>query len=209
MTSIQSTVAVALVVSATYHAAAQVASFHAWLEAPAVVQAGDSFTVQLWVGAESELFMPSNYFSGVQCGFEVHGDLLAFQSLTSITTHLFRIPGTPDGSWLRDVMVWQANGVPGFSVDFRNPIPILTFDVQTTPGTTGRLAIDIRPFADSSDPLFFWTLEEGTSNWINTSDPGVTLTTKGTAIRVIPAPGAGAVLGLAGFAALRRPRRLP
>ena len=207
MTSIQATVATVLVISASYHAAAQVASFHAWLEAPSAVQAGDSFTVQLWVAAESELFTPSNYFSAVLCGFEVYGDLSTFQNLTPVSSHLPKLSaGTPDETWLRDVIVWQSDALPGLLIDFRNPIPVLSFEVMTTSGSRGFLSVGIQSYTGRSDPLFEWTLQQYEAAWITTSDPGVTLLTTGTSIRVIPTPASAALLSLAAFITSRRRR---
>ncbi len=207
MTSVRTTVAVALVVSATYHAAAQVASFHAWLEAPSVVQAGDSFTVQLWVSAESELFSPTNYFSTAYIGFEVSGDLTAFHSLTPVSSNLPSFSsGTPDENSLRDVWIWQSDAFPGVLIDFNNPILVLTFDVLTREDSHGLLSVDIRPHSGRVDPWFEWTLQQYEAAWISTSDPDVTLLTAGTTIRVIPAPASAALLSLAVLAASRRRR---
>ncbi len=190
-------------------AGAQTREFRTWFEAPQTVMAGETFQVWMW-GTYEEHGMPatSGYMNGVGASIEVSGNLGAFASISQVQDglQLMMNRGTPDGPWLRDFIVGQAD-VPGVTIDDRNPLPILMFEIETRAGTTGLLHVDLRPPTDESVPYLVWYYPDvGPDNWPNTTDPDVSLITTTATIRVIPAP-ASAIMLVFGSLALTRRRR--
>ncbi|MBX3321921.1 MAG: hypothetical protein KF757_02910 [Phycisphaeraceae bacterium] len=188
-------------------ALAQTREFRAWFEAPQTVVAGETFQVWMWATYEEDGTPASDgWYSGVQASIEVSGTLAAFDTISNVRDGLpFRLPpGTPDGPWLRDFLVFQAP-VPGSPFNDSVPLPVLMVEVTTRSSTTGWLHIDLRPASDQNLPWLSWW-DDRTSDWINTLDSGVGLMTSTATIRVIPAPASAALLGLAVFSLSRRRR---
>ena len=187
-------------------AEAQDGTFRTWFETPESVVAGESFEVQMWASFEGDLLKPEGWFAGVQASFEVTGSVAAFQELSPLTNGLgfIQSPGTPNGTWLFDVSTSQAPGGTEF-FDDSNPLPVLTFDVVTSANSTGILNIAIQPGFGHNLPLLGWTVD-GIDDFIYTDDPNIALIATPTSVHVIPAPGAAALLALAGFGTKRRRR---
>lgn len=190
-------------------ALAQTREFRAWFEAPQSVMAGE--TIQVWMWATYEVDgVPetAGHMDSVVGSIEVFGDLGAFSHISPLRNGLALIldRGTPDGPWLRDFMTVQPYGVPGVIIDERNPLPILMFEIETTPNTTGLLHLDLRPFTDESIPHLSWFYPFADPfYWVITTDPDVSLIATTATIRVIPAP--ASVIMLAFGSALTRRRR--
>ena len=167
--------------------------------------AGETFEVQMWASFEGELLRPEGWFAGASASYEIAGDLETFGSISTLTRSLMFLfqEGTPDANWLRDVFTGQVD-MPG-NFDPGNPLHVLSFDIETTANNTGILDINLRPHSTWGVPLLGWSID-GSDNYAETNDPNIALIATPASVRVIPAPGAGAVLALAGVAALRRRR---
>ena len=187
---------------------AQDGTFRTWFETPDTVMAGDTFDVRMWASFEGDLLRPGGYFSAALANFEVSGDLDTFEAISPLTFGLSFIfnEGTPDGPWLRDVFTAQHPALP--DVNFSNPILVLGFEVTTSANSIGTLDVDIRPGFDPDMPLLEWSINgTGTSDDIvRTTDPNIALIATTATVRVVPAPGAAAVLALAGVVTVRRRR---
>ncbi len=196
-------------------ALAQDKVFRAWFEAPQTVMAGETVQVWMWATYEEDGQPPSSlqaHIDSAAGSIEVSGDLTAFANISQLREGMYYIfdRGTPDGPWLRDFITGQPVGVPGVIIDERNPLPILMFEIETTPETTGLLHVDLRPFTGQSVPILSWFDPlAGPHYWIITTDPDVSLITTTATIRVIPTPSIGVVFGLAGFVTLSRRRLQP
>jgi hypothetical protein len=190
-------------------APAQDKVFRAWFEAPQTVMAGESFQVWMWASYEENgLPATSGYMNGVGASIEVSGNLGAFASISQLQDglQLMMNRGTPDGPWLRDFIVGQAD-VPGVTIDDRNPLPILMFEIETRAGAAGLLHVDLRSLTNESVPYLVWYYPDvGSDNWPNTSDPGVSLITTTATIHVIPSPASAALLCHATLILARRRR---
>ena len=190
-------------------ALAQARQFRAWFEAPQTVVAGDTFQVWMWATYEENGLPATNgYMNGVGASIEVSGNLGAFASISQLQDglQLMMNRGTPDGPWLRDFIVGQAD-IPGVTIDDRNPLPILMFEIETRAGAAGLLHMDLRPLTDESVPYLVWYYPDvGSDNWPNTNDPGVSLFTTTASIRVIPTPASAAMLAFGSLAFTRRRR---
>ncbi len=190
-------------------ASAQTREFRAWFEAPQTVMAGE--TVQVWMWATYEVNGVAETAGNMESAvgsIEVSGDLAAFTSISQLRHGMYYIfdRGTPDGPWLRDFITGQPQ-VPGVIVDDRNPLPILMFEIETTPETTGLLHVDLRPYADYPTAILYWYYADlGSENWPNTLDPGISFFTTPATIRVIPAPASAIMLAFGSFALTRRRR---
>lgn len=194
-------------------AQAQEHMFRTWFEAPDTVLAGETFQVWLWATYEvdGQTVPPdehvSTYLYGVYGSVEIAGDLPVFASISPILDGLYRLDsGTSDGAWLHEFVVFQTEEVPGFYVDFCNPLAMAMFEVTTTASTHGDLEIHLRPPSNLGVPYVGWW-DGPTSDWIATNDPGVGLFAESITVRVIPAPAALGVLALMGIGAARRRHR--
>lgn len=197
-----------LTVAIPSFALAQDKVFRTWFEAPQTVMAGETFQVWMWgtykIDGVSETVGHMDSAAG---SIEVSGDLDAFTSISQLRNGGMPLTldrGTPDGPWLRDFITGQPYGVPGVIIDERNPLPILMFEIGTTPQTMGLLHVDLRPFADQFVPILSWYYPNEPNPWVITTDPGVSLITTTATIRVIPAP--SAYLSLVILVAWRRRR---
>ncbi|MBX3324075.1 MAG: hypothetical protein KF757_13930 [Phycisphaeraceae bacterium] len=187
---------------------AQDRQFRAWFEAPETVLAGDTFQVWMWATYEVNGIPETvGNMDSALGSIEVSGDLVAFANVSQLLQGLFYFfeRGTPDGPWLRDFAIGQPQ-VPGAIIDERNPLPILMFEIETTPDTTGLLHVNLRPYAEYLTAILYWRDPDLSSeNWPNTLDPGISLSTSSATIRIIPAP--ASVIMLAFGSALTRRRR--
>lgn len=189
---------------------AQEHMFRTWFEAPESVMAGETFQVWLWATYEIDgLTVPpdehvSTYLYSVYGSVEIAGDLPAFASISPILDGLYRlISGTPDGSWLHDFVVLQAEGLPGAYVAYSNPLAMAMFEVTTAASSRGDLEVHLRPPSDLGVPYVGWW-DGPTSDWIATNDPGVGLFAESITVRVIPAPAPLGLLVLAPLASRRK-----
>ena len=191
-------------------AEAQDGTFRTWFETPDTVLAGETFEVRMWVSFESDLFPPHSDggFTFSDVSFEVSGDLDAFAEISPLTSGLGGILsfGTPDGPWLRNASTWQ-HPINQLFVS-ANPVTVLVFEVTTAADSIGTLDIDIRPgFFNNDIPLLEWYIGGNDGDiYVNTNDPNIALIATPASVRVIPAPGVGVLLALAGHGALRRRR---
>ncbi len=206
----QLAVLAAVPVLAPSPAQAQEHMFRAWFEAPETATAGESFQVWLWATYEVDGVAaparPEYYFAEIFGSIQVGGALRAFESISPVLDGLdLRLDsGTPNGPWLRDFLIGQGEGLPGFQVDYRNPLRIIMFEIKTAVSTRGELDVYLRAPSGLDIPSLAWW--DGDSNdWIMTTQPGVGLITESITVRVIPAP-AGVVLLALGGAASRRHR---
>lgn len=190
-------------------ASAQTREFRAWFEAPETVLAGDTFQVWMWATYEVNGIPETvGNMDSALGSIEVSGDLVAFANVSQLLQGLFYFfeRGTPDGPWLRDFAIGQPQ-VPGAIIDERNPLPILMFEIETTPDTTGLLHVNLRPYADYPTAILYWYDPRlGLENSPNTLDPGISLLTSSATIRVIPTPASAALLCLATLMPARRRR---
>ncbi|GAB4385648.1 MAG: hypothetical protein Kow0022_12380 [Phycisphaerales bacterium] len=188
---------------------AQDVAFRTWFDLPETVLAGHTIQVWLWASFEVDNVPAADgWFNGLYGSIEVSGDLAAFSSISEVQDGLsvWLSPGTPDGPWLRDVFVIQVYGWPGIEFDDRNPLPVLMFEVATTPETTGNLQVDLRPPSDRTSPLLTWRDDDGI-DWVDSDGPGVGLTASSGLVRVIPTPSCVGLLASAALAARRRRTR--
>ncbi|MBX3321561.1 MAG: hypothetical protein KF757_01085 [Phycisphaeraceae bacterium] len=208
MTRLVVILAACLIAAIPSLALAQDKVFRAWFEAPQTVMAGE--TVQVWMWAIYEIDSVPETVGNMDAAvgsIEVSGDLAAFTSISQLRNGLALIldRGTPDGPWLRDFMTVQPHG-PGINIDERNPIPMLMFEIETTPQTTGLLHVDLRPFTNESIPYLSWFYLDGPDHWTSTTDPDVSLITTTATIRIIPAPASAAMLAFGSLGFTRRRR---
>lgn len=198
-----------LIVAIPSLALAQDRQFRAWFEAPQTVMAGE--TVQVWMWATYEVDgVPETvgHMDSAEGSIEVSGDLAAFASISQLLHGMYYIfdRGTPNGPWLRDFITGQPQ-VPGVIIDERNPLPILMFEIETMPDTTGLLHVDLRPYTDYPTAILYWYDPNlGIKNSPNTLDPDISFLVSAATIRVIPAPASAALLSLATLMPARRRR---
>lgn len=192
-------------------AQAQEHMFHAWFEAPETVTAGESFQVWLWVTYEVDGVAaparPEYYFAEIFGSIQVGGALQAFESISPVLDGLdLRLDsGTPNGPWLRDFLIGQGEGLPGFEVDYGNPLRIIMFEITTAVSTRGVLDVYLRSPSGLDIPSLAWW--DGDNNdWIMTTQPGVGLISEPMSVRVIPAPAGVVVFALASLGVARRRR---
>lgn len=191
-------------------ALAQEHVFRTWFDAPETVMAGDMFQVWMWATYEVDgATVPGDpgYFWTTHASVEVTGSLDAFDSISPILDGLYLPdPGTPDGNWLRDFIVFQVQA-PGFYVDYGNPLRLLMFEITTSPGSLGQLELHLRAPTDLDIPYLSWLGDHEiatTSYGSSVPDVFAGLVSEPFTVRVIPAPTSFGLLMLAPFASRRR-----
>ena len=183
-----------------------------WMEAPAQVQAGESFEVDVFLRGETDLFDDSPEVSGFN-SFALSPTATGLgQAVVNMETTRdaemspwgLLDAGTydPTTSALLDVTGFQ--GIPDtFPLTFwepGNPIRGFSFRVDLVAGLTGELEIQtLDPF------MWFSAIGQGFGG-VTSDDPGVTLDLQPLTVQIIPTPAAPAI-GLALLVGGTRRRR--
>ncbi|MBX3321750.1 MAG: hypothetical protein KF757_02035 [Phycisphaeraceae bacterium] len=179
------------------------AVFHIWIEAPAEVQAGSTFTASVWAEASGSILNEGNgAFNGFRANIMASGVSGVF-STARIPAMAALSHGTPSNNSLLDVIGWNDLVLGWISLD--NPIHLFEVDITLEPSVLGEINLDV--FPTSGFHLVTWWLNyEISLDWIGDSDPGSTRIITPATIRVIPAPGALAIVCIAPLWLLQRRR---
>ncbi|GAB4385086.1 MAG: hypothetical protein Kow0022_09700 [Phycisphaerales bacterium] len=204
--------AILVLLSAAPLSHAQEHMFRTWFEAPESVMAGETFQVWMWATYEIDgQTVPGypGYFWTTHASTEVTGPLDALKSISPVLDGLYLPdPGTPDGNWLRDFIVFQVES-PGFHVDYGNPLRHLMFEITTVPGALGQLELHLRAPSDLDVPFLSWLGDHEvatTSYGSSVPDFFAGLQAESFTVRVIPAPASLALLMCAWLPLIRRQR---
>ncbi|GAB4383937.1 MAG: hypothetical protein Kow0022_05040 [Phycisphaerales bacterium] len=180
--------------------------FHSWMVAPEVVQAGDSFTVEVWVSMETTDFDPNGtLFGWATLSVAFGGDIGLIEQATEAYGSLIApgLNGDVTSGGILDIMPWQPGHPWVWTIDDSNPVLMFRFDVTPADGRRGILMFDDAPASAYSQVHFGWFLDPETwfEEAVSTLEtPNTHYQAEGVTVRVIPAPaslGAWAVAGLA------------
>ena len=178
------------------------AVFHIWIEAPAEVQAGSTFTANVWGSADGPAFNSnSNAFQAFWGDVVASGLNVEFADAVGIICN----GGEPDSNALRNVQCWNYPSIHPFYTD--NPFPLFSTNVTITDGQAGVLVLDLRPSEDRNNLwMLSWWSDYLNNEYALDTDLGSTRIITPATIRVIPAPGAFVLFSLAICTSLRRRR---
>ncbi|KAA0213839.1 MAG: hypothetical protein DYG94_11650 [Leptolyngbya sp. PLA3] len=181
--------------------------FHSWMVAPPVVQAGETFTVEVWLSMEATDFDPEGTFFGwATLSVEFGGDTGLIESATRAYGHVFDVGDVSDtGIW--DILPWQPGHPVNWNIDYENPIHMFSFDIQLQTNMFGAVAFEYAASSVYDAVHFGWYLNEETwhEGSVNTLEtPDNYYQAEGVSVRVIPGPASCALLALAGVAVRRR-----
>lgn len=178
--------------------------FHTWIEAPAQVLAGETFTISVWTSLSGSLLDQGDVaFAGFGIDLHATGNGVAQFSPAHIPNLVTASIGIPVKNGRLDVRGFQF--FFGGLVVLDNPILLFTTEVVTVDGYFGELIIT--PHArHGSEFLTSWYRDIPDSVAIADDDPDSTRIIIPATIRVIPSPGVLAMLGLTALAASHRRR---
>ncbi|MEM9560148.1 MAG: hypothetical protein AAF995_07560 [Planctomycetota bacterium] len=172
-----------------------------WMEAPAQVQAGSSFEVDVFVRGESDLFDDSPGMAGFNWAY-------VDQVVTTLGGAIDDMTGTegaavfgliseptydPAGPALLDGGFFQGVNDPGLSAGWQAlpSLRMFSYRVNLNASSIGTLTIE-----PTNPRLWFTPSSETIGGGIMQDDPGVTLDLQPLTVRVVPTPATPAV-GLA------------
>jgi hypothetical protein len=194
----------------TVVASAQDGTLRAWLDAPETVNAGQTATVTAWVTFESDAInMDEAYFGVLQTSIAAVSGNSLIHSFSSAYGEYTITEGTPDASGINDIFAWQVGEwLFNYNIDTSSIVAAFSFDITTQTEGLGEIQLDFSGTRWRPDtPYFAWFLDFDESNIFVDSDmPNIEAIFEPVTIRVIPAPGMGTLLALAGVGALRRRR---
>lgn len=182
--------------------------FYSWMVAPPVVQAGDTFTVEVWLSMETTDFDPEGTFFGWATLSVAFGDDIGLiESGTEACGQVGpRLNGdvSPTGIW--EILPWQPGPHFNWSINDSNPFLMFRFDITTSGSSVGVVSFQYAPSSVYDAVHFGWYLDlefwyEGSVNTLET--PNTYYQAEGVSVRVIPAP-ATALLALTPLAIRRR-----
>ncbi len=189
-------------VSATAQAEAV---FNVWIDAPSVVQAGETFSVSFWGEVSGSVLT-----EGDGAMRTVQADVFATGVDANISTAVFPhmvgfVAGEPEPNALRNVL--GLNDYYLFSPNFwvLNPVELFSVEVTTSVQATGELELTAAP-ASWQDNLLTWWVDWRDAEFVSDTDPGSSRIITPATVRVVPSSGGVAVLAVAGLAAVRRRR---
>lgn len=184
-------------------AASADAVFNIWVDAPAEVMAGETFTASVWAEVSGSILDSSDG------GFQgLSADLLASGIHVQFSTASFPFMntpfdfGTPDFNALRSIVAGNFPYFLGFAG--HNPLRLFDVEVTTDQDAFGPLELTVLPAGSSS--LLSWWLDHGDLTYILDTDPGSSRIITPATVNVIPAPASLGLLVLAGVGAARRRR---
>lgn len=185
-------------------AASADAVFNIWVEAPAQVRAGETFTASVWAEVSGSILEKSDggFYDFVM-------DLLAFgvdTEFSAATIPSMNLPlslGIPEPNALRRV---GAGNLPHL-FDFAEQNPLLLFytEVTTAQDSSGSLELTVAP-AENLPAMLSWWVDYGDLSIILDTDPGSTRIITPAIVNVIPTPASLGLLALACVGAVRRRR---
>lgn len=185
--------------------------FQSWMVAPEVVQAGDTFTVEVWVSMQTTDFDPEGTFFGwATLSIEFEGDRELIMRSTEAYGHVGPFyDGDVTEAGILDILSWQPGPPDGSIIDYSNPFSMFWFDI-TTAAERGVLDFEYGPHSVYGATHFGWYLDldtwnEGSVNTLET--PNTYYQAEGVTVRVIPAPSGLALLTLAALRDRRRRTR--
>ncbi len=190
-------------------ASAEPVDFRLWFEGPTQVLAGEVATFQAWAevsGPELDDAIP-DALETMRMSIRATSFGNVFESFSPASavdgSIILGDPGTPENDMLVNIQGFQLLDFnPTLNTD--NPIYMFDFSIQTIPGSNGvidLLAVDTPSWGA---PFLGWDINYTRSN---SDDPGNTLTIDPFSFQVVPAPGAAALLALAGLRTTRRRRQ--
>ncbi len=190
-------------------ASAEPVDFRLWFEGPSEVIAGESATFQAWAEASGPGLEDAqrDALASVTMSILAGGQLGAFDFFdpaTHVDNGILLIdPGVPNQNTLENIRGFQLMDFnpPGPNRD--NPIHMFDFSVQTVLGQFGQISLEAVDTTIWGTVQIIWEIN-GTN--VASDDPGNSLTIDPFSFQVIPAPGAAALLALAGLGTTRRRR---
>lgn len=176
--------------------------FHAWVEAPASVERGSTFTVSVWLEIQGSVLLEGE---GAVYGHTV--DVLASGIGASFAPASLHTPGTslgtPEPNALRGVVGFNHPAISPFSV--ANPLELFTTEVTLEPGATGTLELDLAQ-TQGWDFMFSWWVDYHLGTYVFDTDIGSTRMVTPAVVQVIPSPASVGMVGLAALGLARRRR---
>lgn len=186
-------------------AASQVSSaevvFQAWVEAPAVVERGSTFTASVWIGATG-----STIDNEVNAFHTFVVDVIATGVDVALSEANFLVVGSSVGTPSDNALLEVAGvNLPVFWWAFTdaNPLSLFTFEVALDPHETGTLELNLSQ-ADGWDFMFSWWVDYQQLTYVFDTDPGSTRIVTPAVVRVVPEPASIGLLACAALAARRR-----
>ncbi len=179
------------------------AVFQIWIEAPAEVQAGSTFTASVWAEASGSILNEGNgAFNGFRANIMASGVSGMF-STARIPVMATLSHGTPGNNSLLDVIGWNHPALGWVHQD--NPMLLFEVDITAENGVLGEMTLNVSP-TQGFDLVTWWVNYETSLDWIGDADPGSTRIITPATIRVIPAPASAIMLAFGSFAFSHRRR---
>ncbi|MBX3324054.1 MAG: hypothetical protein KF757_13820 [Phycisphaeraceae bacterium] len=173
--------------------------FHTWIEAPAEVMVGDTFTISVWTSLHGSVLHQGNVaFAGFQLHLTSSGIQVEFSEPFDFGVPEYDV-GTPADGSVFNIGGYQWWHTPWNELNWENPIRLFSANVLVGAAQSGTLSIE--PTLWASLPwMTGWYLDVPNSQGIRDDDPGSTRIITPATIRVIPTPASAMVLAFGSFA---------
>ena len=179
------------------------AVFNLWIDAPAEVQAGSTFTFSVWGQVSGSVLNEGDgAMSALSMDLLAEGVSATFSEARRVEMGLLDL-GTPSSNMLEGIL--GINHPSFFPFWTTNPSRLIEIDLTLAPGSIGTIELIPAPNAER-EYLLAWWADYNDLVFVSDADPGSSRVITPATVNVIPAPGAAALLALAGLGTERRRR---